>query len=142
MQVARSKGIRVQAAVSPTLPHNTGRFAALLSESADRVIVDTFSGDGANGKRTAHRPLPRRFAELGYGNWRDQSAAEALYLRLVERLGPENVGWSQEGFNALAASSPQAAGPVVEPTQSLPVVRFRGRPLPLRGPSASLPMGR
>ena len=104
MQAARRQGIKVQAAISPTLPHDTERFAGLLSESADRVIVDTFSGDGAQGKRTAHRPLPRRFAELGYGNWRDQSAAEALYLSLVERLGPENVGWSQDGFNALAAA--------------------------------------
>jgi hypothetical protein len=113
MQAARSKGIKVQAAISPTLPHDTERFADLLSESADRVIVDTFFGDGAHGKRTAHRPLPGRFAELGYGNWRDQSAAEVLYSRLVERLGPGNVGWSEEGFNALAAQMPRGIAPRV-----------------------------
>jgi hypothetical protein len=105
MQEARSKGIKVQAAISPTLPHNIERFVGLLRNTADRVIVDTFLGDGAHGKRTAHRPLPGRFAELGYGSWRDQSAAEALYLRLVDRMGRESVGWSEEGFNALASES-------------------------------------
>lgn len=109
MREARRHGIRVQAAVSPTLPHNAARFADLLSEAADRVIVDTFSGDGASGKRTARRPLPARFAELGFGNWRDQSAAEALYSKCVSRFGSENVGWSQEGFNALAISGSSVA---------------------------------
>jgi DNA repair photolyase len=103
MRIARASGIRVQAAISPTLPHDPARFVDVLGEAADRVIVDTFFGDGAQGKRTAHRPLPRRFAELGYGSWRDQSGAEELYSRLVERLGRDKVGWSQEGFNALAA---------------------------------------
>jgi hypothetical protein len=104
MRAAREEGIKVQAAISPTLPHDTDRFVELLSASADRVIVDTFLGDGTNGRRTARRPLPRQFAELGYGNWRDDSAAEALHTRLVKCMGAENVGWSQAGFNALAIS--------------------------------------
>jgi hypothetical protein len=104
MRAAREEGIKVQAAISPTLPHNTERFVELLSASADRVIVDTFLGDGTNGRRTARRPLPRRFADLGYGNWRDDSAAEALHTSLVKCMGAENVGWSQAGFNSLAIS--------------------------------------
>ncbi len=106
MRLARERGVRVQAAVSPTLPHDHDRFAALLTESADRVVVDTFFGDGSAGKRTGRRPLPRRFAELGFDDWRDTSSAERLHRTLVERMGPSRVGWSQDGFNDLAACAP------------------------------------
>ena len=102
MRRAREAGVHVQAAISPTMPHDLDRFAELLEGAADRVVVDTFMGDGAGGRRTAHRPLPARLAALGYGSWRDTSAAEALYARLRERFGPERAGWSQAGFNALA----------------------------------------
>lgn len=105
MRRARERGIKVQAAVSPMLPANIDRFADILTESADRVIVDTFFGDGSNGKRTSHRPLPRRFHELGFGDWRDISQAEELLSLLKERLGPERIGWSCDGFNALAAAT-------------------------------------
>lgn len=105
MREARAIGVKVQAAVSPTLPHSTERFAELLEGAADRVIVDTFFGDGANGKRTRHRPLPARFSELGWGDWRDIAAAEQLYELLRERMGPERVGWSQQGFNDLAIAA-------------------------------------
>jgi DNA repair photolyase len=101
MRRARERGIRVQAAVSPALPHDAGRFVELLAGAADRVVVDTFAGDGAHGGRTRRRPLPRRYAELGWGDWRDISAAERLYAALCERMGAERVGWSCEGFNAL-----------------------------------------
>jgi DNA repair photolyase len=102
MRLARECGIRVQAAVSPTLPHNRERLVRLLVEHADRVVVDTFAGDGSGGKRTARRPLPARFDELGYGDWQDETCARALYDTLIAEMGPERVGWSQEGFNELA----------------------------------------
>jgi len=110
MRVARGHGIHVQAAVSPTLPHSHDRFAELLVEAADRVIVDTFFGDGSDGKRTARRPLPQRFHHLGFGNWRDVAAAERLHRTLLERMRRERVGWSRDGFNELAlAAADQAA---------------------------------
>ena len=109
MRRARERGIRVQAAVSPVLPQDAERFSDLLAGVVDRVVVDTFLGDGAGGKRSARRPLPARFAELGYGDWRDRSAAERLYELLQSRLGADRVGWSQDGFNALAVMTPAAA---------------------------------
>jgi DNA repair photolyase len=109
MRRARERGIRVQAAVSPALPHDADRFAELLAGAADRVVVDTFFGDGSDGKRTARRPLPRRYAELGLGDWRDVAAAEGLYAALRERMGPERAGWSQGGFNDLAVAAGQPA---------------------------------
>lgn len=105
MRLARSLGVKVQAAISPTLPHDVEKFVELLDAAADRVIVDTFYGDGSNGKRTARRPLPGRFDELGFGSWRDQTGAQEGYSKCIDRLGAENVGWSQAGFNALAVSS-------------------------------------
>ena len=109
MRRARALGIAVQAAVSPVLPHDRERFAGLIAGAADRAVVDTFTGDGAAGRRTAARPLPARFADLGYGDWRDERPARALYEELRARLGPERVGWSVEGFNALAQPDPPAA---------------------------------
>jgi hypothetical protein len=104
LRLARERGIRVQAAVSPVLPHDSVRFADLLVGAADRVVVDTFFGDGSNGKRTSKRPLPARFLQLGLGDWRDVSAAERLLDELTRRMGTARVGWSQEGFNHLAAA--------------------------------------
>jgi DNA repair photolyase len=102
MRRARHAGVRLQAAVSPVLPHDAERFAELLSETADRVVIDSFLGDGANGARTNRRPLPLRYAALGYGDWRDTSAAQRLYELLRDRLGAGRVGWSRDGFNDLA----------------------------------------
>ena len=39
---------------------------------------------------------------LGYGDWRDVRAARGLFEALSLKMGAENVGWSQEGFNRLA----------------------------------------
>ena len=110
MRQAREQGIRVQAAVSPALPHDHDAFVELLCESADRVVVDTFFGDGSNGRRTGRRPLPARYEELDYGDWRDTASAERLHQSLVQRLGAERVGWSQDGFNDVAA---REAAPVL-----------------------------
>lgn len=103
MRRAREAGIRVQAAVSPALPGDAARFAGLLAQAADRVVVDSFAGDGAGGRRTARRPLPAQFAAAGHGDWRDQQGPRGLLAALRERLGPDRVVWSQEGFNSLAA---------------------------------------
>lgn len=104
MRSARERGIKVQAAVSPMLPTNTARFAELLSSAADRVVIDTFLGDGANGKRTARRPLAQRFVELGFGDWRDQRQAQELHDLLASSIGADRVGWSDLGFNSLPSS--------------------------------------
>jgi DNA repair photolyase len=104
MRQARELGIKVQAAVSPMLPANVDNFATILADSADFVVVDTFFGDGANGRRTASRPLPKAFRDAAFGDWRDTSSAERLHATLRERLGIERVGWSREGFNALAVA--------------------------------------
>jgi DNA repair photolyase len=109
MRRAREAGIKVQAAVSPLLPCRPDAFADLLSACADRVVVDTFFGDGANGRRTAHRPLPERFQVCGFGDWRDVAQADELHALLVARMGAERVGWSREGFNQLAAARTYAS---------------------------------
>jgi DNA repair photolyase len=114
MRRARDAGIKVQAAVSPVLPHDGERFAGLLADAADRVVVDTFFGDGAGGRRTSRRPLPERFAELGLGDWRDVSAARRLHALLVDRMPPGSVGWSQEGFNSLAEPNLYRTRPLAE----------------------------
>jgi len=103
MQEARRSGIKVQAAVSPVLPHDALKFAPLLAKMADRVIVDTYtSGDGAHGRRTAATPISALYAQLGWTNWRDESAAHRLHDEVGRLIGADRVSWSQAGFNWLA----------------------------------------
>ncbi len=99
LQRAQAAGINVQITVSPCLPFSgLESFGTLLLEHGQRVIVDTFaSGDGQAGRRTAATPVPAQYAAQGWGPWRDESAARALYQWLALRIG-ERAGWSQSGF--------------------------------------------
>jgi DNA repair photolyase len=108
MCAARQAGLQVQAAVSPCLPFSSVEtFGALLLEVADRMVVDTYtSGDGQQGKRTAMTPIPGVYEHMGWGDWRAQENARALYGWLAARMG-EHAGWSQAGFVALARQSAQ-----------------------------------
>ncbi|GIK42150.1 MAG: hypothetical protein BroJett011_59830 [Chloroflexota bacterium] len=100
---AKAAGLKVQVAISPLLPlTQPDYFADWLTAVADRVIVDTFvSGDGSQGRRTASTRIPVLWRKLGYGDWQDETTAQALYQLLLTRLGPERVGWSAAGFNSL-----------------------------------------
>jgi DNA repair photolyase len=122
MRLARDRGIRVQAAVSPVLPHDPERLADQLAGVADRVVIDTFLGDGANGRRTKRRPLPKRFVELGLGDWQDTTSAKELFRIMAGRMGRERVDWSEAGFNRLAIN--RVAGNDVLARQG----RLRGHP--------------
>jgi DNA repair photolyase len=110
MRAARARGILVQAAVSPALPHHREAFVETLASAADRVVVDTLFGDGAEGKRSARRPVAARYTELGWGDWRDTTAAAALHATLIDRMGPGRVGWAKDGFNALAVNPERGGG--------------------------------
>ncbi len=102
MRALLAAGVRVQAAVSPLLPHDPERFADLLDGACTRVVVDTFvSGDGAGGRRTERTGIPEIYRALGYGSWDDEAPARALHERLRSGLGPDRVVWSEDGFNAV-----------------------------------------
>lgn len=102
---ARAHGLNVQIAVSPCLPYSdVETFGAQLVELAGRVVVDTYtSGDGQAGIRTARTGVAGRYAAQGWGDWRSEEAAQALYAWLAARIGAR-AGWSQAGFSALARS--------------------------------------
>ncbi len=102
---AMQAGLQVQAAVSPCLPFSSvATFGAALLEHSQRVIVDTYaSGDGGGGTRTARTSIPASYTALGWGDWRGEDQARALYEWLAARIGPR-AGWSQAGFTALARS--------------------------------------
>jgi hypothetical protein len=72
--------------------------------------VDTLFGDGADGNRSARRPVAALFAELGWGDWRNVDPAAQLYGVLADRMGSERVGWAKEGFNELAGTASKTKG--------------------------------
>ena len=106
LQAARELGIQVQITVSPCLPYsNVDEFASLLLAHGDRVIVDSYvSGDGNQGKRTARTSTGDIYDAQGWGDWRAEDAARALYVELERRIGAR-AGWSKAGFLALTRAS-------------------------------------
>ncbi len=101
-QRLRAAGIYTQVAIAPMLPNRPDRFAAMLDESADRVIVDTyFDGDGSKGRRTRALGIEELYSRLGYQEWFGPGAEAELVEALRGRLGAERVLFSQEGFSAL-----------------------------------------
>ncbi|HWP35680.1 MAG TPA: radical SAM protein, partial [Thermodesulfobacteriota bacterium] len=89
---ARALGIETQAAISPVLPCNPERFAALVAEVADRVYLDSlWVGDGARGARSAALGMPRRLRAIGRGDWVNRDAHLPLERALVALMGARRV---------------------------------------------------
>lgn len=103
LEAAHGAGLQTQVTLSPFLKiSEPDAFSDWLARYAQRVIVDTFtSGDGSRGQRTALSRLPEQYAATGLGDWRTEEEARLFYRLLQEKMGPERVGWSDAGFNAL-----------------------------------------
>jgi len=93
-------GLKVQAAISPLLPCDAETFADLIATRTSRAVVDTLiDGDGAGGRRSTELGMPELLRSLGYGDWMRPGAHLPVLEALKQRMGVENVGFSQEGFN-------------------------------------------
>jgi DNA repair photolyase len=98
----RAAGIFTQIAIAPMMPNHAERFAALVAEAADRVIVDTyFAGDGAHGRRSRALRIGELYRRLGYEGWFAPGAESALLAALRARFGEDRVLFSGDGFNAV-----------------------------------------
>ncbi|HUO04229.1 MAG TPA: radical SAM protein [Candidatus Binataceae bacterium] len=101
-RMLRERGIFVQLAISPMMPNNPARFAALAAEAADRVIVDTyFDGDGSGGARSRALKIGELYARLGFSEWFRPGAERKLLDAMRKRLGSERVLFSRDGFSAV-----------------------------------------
>jgi DNA repair photolyase len=95
-------GLRTQAAISPVLPCDAEPFAELIAARATRAVVDTLiDGDGAGGRRSAELGMFDLLRSLGYEDWLRWDAHQPLLLALRRLMGPDRVGFSQEGFNLM-----------------------------------------
>ena len=98
----RAAGIFTQIAIAPMMPNHPDRFALVVADVADRVIVDTyFAGDGAQGRRSRGLRIGELYRRLGYEGWFAPGAEAALLAALRKRLGADRVLFSSEGFNAI-----------------------------------------
>jgi DNA repair photolyase len=101
VEAAGRQGIKTQVAISPCLAYTPDFADRLLATGARRFVVDTLvEGDGGRGGRTARSPIA-----AVYPNWRDETAARALYERL--RAAGAEVGWSASGFCGIPPRSLQ-----------------------------------
>jgi len=101
-QRLRAAGIRVQLAISPMMPNDPERFAAIADGVSDRVIVDTyFDGDGSGGRRSIALGIGELYRHLGYEGWFERGAERELLAAMKARLGPDRVLFSCDGFNTV-----------------------------------------
>jgi DNA repair photolyase len=98
----REAGIFVQVAIAPMMPNHPDRFAEMVAQVSDRVVLDTyFEGDGANGRRSRALGVGELYERLGYGRWFQPGAERELLARLRSRMGHDRVLFSRAGFNAV-----------------------------------------
>lgn len=96
----RQAGVFTQLAIAPMMPNEPARFAAMVDQVADRVVVDTyFDGDGSNGRRSRALGIDALYQRLGYERWFRRGAEADLLTALRARLGTGRVLFSREGFN-------------------------------------------
>ena len=95
----RAAGVPTQAAVSPLLPCDPKRLAALLEPVADRIVIDDFfRGDGAGGRRSRAALVQLRAA--GYAAWAEPGYADAAIEIFRNVFGTQRIGVSAKGFAA------------------------------------------
>lgn len=98
----RAAGVFTQIAIAPMLPNHAERFAMLVADAADRVILDTyFAGDGSHGRRSRALGIGELYRRLGYEGWFAPGAEDTLRAALLARLGEDRVLFSQAGFQAV-----------------------------------------
>lgn len=98
----RREGIFVQLAISPMLPNHPERFAALVDDAADRVIIDSyFAGDGSGGRRSRGLGIGELYERLGYEGWFRPGIEDKLLAAMRRRLGEHRVLYSRAGFSAV-----------------------------------------
>jgi DNA repair photolyase len=101
-RLLRREGVPVQLAISPMLPNHPHRFAELVDDAADRVIVDSyFAGDGSGGRRSRALGIGALYDRLGYEGWFRPGAENELLDAMRARLGEPRVLYSREGFSAV-----------------------------------------
>ena len=101
-RLMRREGIPIQLAISPMLPNHPRRFAELVDQAADRVIIDSFfAGDGSGGRRSRALGIGELYDRLGYAGWFRPGAEEELLDAMRARLGEHRVLYSREGFSAV-----------------------------------------
>jgi DNA repair photolyase len=98
----RTAGIFTQIAIAPMMPNDPERFAVIVDDAADRVIVDTyFAGDGAGGRRSRALGMGEIYRRLGYAEWFRPGVEQELLAAMRTRLGNRRVLFSRDGFNAV-----------------------------------------
>ncbi len=99
LAAARAAGVPTRATISPLLPCDPERLAALLDPVCDEIIVDDlFEGDGARGARS--RPSFAIHRAHGWDAWCEPGYHEDALATLRRILGADRVLWNAEGFAA------------------------------------------
>ena len=93
----RDNGLPLQVAIAPVLPFSD-QFPETLSKLVDRVVIDDFTGDGSQGRRTERLNIKELYDEDEFEKWYGEKALEYALEKLKHAFNPNQLLISQEGF--------------------------------------------
>ncbi|GEO25861.1 hypothetical protein AAC03nite_16460 [Alicyclobacillus acidoterrestris] len=94
----QDEGVQTQVAVSPILPFGPQFPELLRNVTQDVVLDDYFTGDGANGRRTAALQIHRKYHADELSKWYTKAALHKAYQHFVAVFGQHHVFRNQNGF--------------------------------------------
>ncbi|MBP3953279.1 SPL family radical SAM protein [Bacillus suaedae] len=102
---ARLKAIRqlqehnlpTQVAIAPILPFSED-YPRILSTVVDRVVVDDFTGDGSQGKRTERLKIKELYPEENIDMWYGPTTLATVIGKMKAVFEDDQVFISQDGF--------------------------------------------
>lgn len=98
LQQLHDAGIKVQAAVSPILPHSQ-QFASKLVGKVQRVCLDDyFVGDGQGGKRTAQLGIKELCIQHGWQEWYEPHKIKEVEQSFLKYFTRNQVLLHHAGF--------------------------------------------
>jgi DNA repair photolyase len=93
----KEANLPVQVAVAPVLPFSN-EFPKILSNLVDRIVVDDYTGDGSQGKRSGRLNVRELYKTEELDTWYGKNTYQVALEKLKQSLPSDQILISQEGF--------------------------------------------
>ncbi|UGB28938.1 SPL family radical SAM protein [Metabacillus sp. B2-18] len=93
----KEANLPIQVAVAPVLPFSN-EFPKILSNLVSRIVVDDYSGDGSQGKRSERLNVRELYKTEELDTWYGKNTYQVAVEKLKQSLSSDQILISQEGF--------------------------------------------